>query len=76
MQPYPLVNIQAGSLFKTEDGSVFLKLRNPEIPNLAKISDYDVWAADTGNGVIKKFKPWEVAILIGNCFANLESSQA
>ena len=38
----PIVNLQSGSIFETEDG-IFIKLMNPEIPPLARVSAYPVW---------------------------------
>jgi len=70
----PIINLQSGSVFKTEAG-VFVKLMNPEILRLAKVSNYQVWAADAGNGHIAKFDPQENVTLIGHCYDLINDSQ-
>ena len=59
-----IINLLPGSVFK-HNASVFVKLMNPEIPPLAKVSDYPVWAADIGNGHVKTFDPLERVDVIG-----------
>ena len=63
-----VINLISGTVFKRRDGGVFLKLMNPEIPKLAKLSDYPVLAADTGNGHLEKIEPYELVEFIGNCY--------
>ena len=70
----PVVNLQSGSVFETETG-IFVKLMNPEIPRLAKISDYPVWVADVGNGHIEKIDPHENVTLIGRCYDLVTDNQ-
>jgi len=63
----PVINLLSGSVFEIE-GGIFVKLMNPEIPRLAKVSDYPVWAADIGNGHIEKFDPFEQVAFVGACY--------
>lgn len=70
----PVINLQSGSVFKAKSG-IFMKLMNPEIPRLAKVSDYPIWAADVGNGHINKFDPSEQVEFVGPCYDKEESMQ-
>ena len=70
----PVINLPSGAVFKNETG-IFVKLMNPEIPRLAKISNYPVWAADVGNGRIYKFEPFEQVVFIGHCFDLMQINQ-
>jgi len=70
----PVVNLLSGSVFETKSG-IFVKLMNPEIPRLAKVSDYPVWAADIGNGHIEKFDPHENVSFIVRCYDLLTDNQ-
>jgi len=60
----PVITIQTGAIFEN-DGGIWIKLVNPEIPRLAKVSAYPVWAADIGNGCIDKLNPYENVSYIG-----------
>ena len=71
----PVINLLSGSVFETENGT-FIKLMNPEIPRLAKVSDYPVWAADIGNGHIEKFDPHEHVTLKGRCYDLVTDNQS
>lgn len=62
---YPVIQIGSGSVFKTASGDIMMKLMNPEVPKLANISEYPVWAADVGNGKIKQLDPREMVELVG-----------
>lgn len=62
-----LINLLSGDVFKHKD-SIYMKLMNPEIPKLARVSEYPVWAADIGNGHITKFVPYENVFHINNCY--------
>ena len=63
----PIVNLLSGTIFKARNTGLYLKLMNPEMPRLARVSAYPVWAADIGNGQIKKFPPSEPVVIFGRC---------
>ena len=45
-----VANISNGDMFKRSDGSLMMKIRNPNTRPLQDLSNVSVWAADIGNG--------------------------
>lgn len=76
MTKYPVIQLNHGSVFKTSDGDILIKLMNPEVPRLANIADYPVWGADIGNGHIKKVPQFERVKLIGRLYDLMNLKEA
>lgn len=49
-----LLQVPNGGIYRTLDGSIMIKLRNPELLPLHDVNTASGWAADIGNGQIKK----------------------
>ena len=58
-----------GSIFKMDDGSVMMKMRNLDLRPLQDINKSYVWAIDIGNGVFNKgISPTERVEYIGKAY--------
>ena len=59
-------SVPYGGVFKMDDGSIMMKLMNPELRPLENVNDANVWAADVGNGQIcKTIHPLEWVEVLG-----------
>ena len=58
-----------GGVFKTEDGSIMVKLMNFERSHLDNVNTAPVWGADIGNGQVKKdIDPGERVLFMGKAY--------
>lgn len=64
MNLYQVVSLNHGTVFKRASGDIMMKLMNPDMPRLAKVSAYPVWAADIGNGHIEYLEPSELVEVV------------
>ena len=62
----PVSELINGSVFET-NGDTMMKLMNPDIPTGGRLASYPVWAADLGNGQIKKLNRRTIVTVICNC---------